>query len=57
MNTQQVDKLILSGECVLVRNVVYNETFTIVIVSRDWHTITTLDGGRFERSELEVVER
>ena len=56
MTTKQADKLIKSGEQVTLHNARFNETFTVVLVSRDRHTVTSQDGGRFERDELEVVE-
>lgn len=55
MTPKQADKLIKLGQPVTVRNETFNETFTATFVSRDRHTISTEDGGLFERDELEVV--
>ena len=56
MTTKQADKAIKSGQPVTLRNTQFDETFTVVIVSRDRWTVTSADGGRFERDELEVVQ-
>jgi hypothetical protein len=56
MTTRQADRLIKSGEKVKVHNATFNETFEIVIVSRDRWNIETKDGGLFDRKGLEIVK-
>ncbi len=55
MTTKQADKAIKLGEPVKLRNVRYDEIFSVVLVSRDRWTVTTSTGSRFERDELEIV--
>jgi hypothetical protein len=55
MTTKQADRLIASGQSVLVGNQRYAELFTIMLVARDKRTVTTADGGRFMRDELVII--
>ena len=57
MTTKQADNAIKSGAPVTLHNARYDETFTVVLVSRDRHTVTTSTGSRFERDELQVVSQ
>lgn len=51
LTNKQIDTLIKSGSPVTLHNPRYNETFTVIIVSRDKFTFRTDNGGLFERSE------
>ena len=55
MTPKQADKLIREGKPVTVHNAHFDETFVAVFVSRTRRTITSQDGGIFDRSELEIM--
>lgn len=56
MTPKQCDKLIKSGESVVLRDPNWDETFRAVVVSRDRFSLRTADGGLFDRGDLEIVD-
>ena len=54
MTPKQADKIILQAKPVTVHNARWDETFTTTFIRRDRYSIYSVDGGVFDRGELEV---
>lgn len=57
MTPREADKLIKLQTPVVLRNMRYDETFTVVLVKRDKFTVTTSTGSVFERDELQLIKQ
>jgi hypothetical protein len=55
MTPREADRIIKSGKptTVITR---FKDTFTAVFTKRDRWCIETADGGKFERSDLDIVK-
>ena len=52
---RQADKIIKDGQPVKLRSI-YGETFEAIFTSRDrWHMYTA-DGGKYDRTDMEVIQ-
>ena len=56
MTSRQADKIIRKGKPVQVHSQEYEETFTALFVNRTRWSITTSDGGIFDRGDLVIEE-
>ncbi len=56
LSTKQADRIIASGEVATFAVARSDVPLHAVIVHRDRWTITTADGGRFDRSDLTFVQ-
>jgi len=57
MTPKQADKIIAEGKTITVRSKFYGEEFSARFIKRDRLSIESEDGGRFDRSDLEIIER
>ena len=55
MTPKQADKIIASGQPVTVKSEEYGESFMVTFTERNRHSITSADGGIYDRSDLTVV--
>lgn len=56
MTTKQADKLIADRKLITVKSKYYDEQFTVVFNRRTRFNIYTVDGGCFDRKDLELVK-
>ena len=55
MTPRQADKLIADGARVTLRSRAFDETFSATPARRDRRNLYTVEGGCFDRADLEVV--
>ncbi len=55
MTPKQADKIIRDGQPVTVRSIEYGDRFIATFTERDRRSITSHDGGIYDRADLEIV--